>query len=334
MIVFLSDREFGGTAIGPGRTELYRIQPDGSGERQLTDNDLVYNIANVTSAHPSARSVLLERIVPYGSDWILDIVSVDTAGVLTQITDNLQSRRATEWPTDPNWSPDGRSILAAVQSLGLFDMEILEYSADGATRQPLLPENTTLDWKPRWSPTGEWVAYLSAEPRQPWQCHVVAGDGTAARRIVEGRCDSMAWSHDGSFVVFSSIQAETGQYALWTAEADGSNPRLLVPSGPGMRNPTLPAVSPDGRHLTFIATSNGGTIDIFISEPDGSAVRPLVASAGNDRDVSFSPDGKFIVFETDRFGPKELMVQSVDGGAPVRITRSGYNRNPIWLAGS
>jgi len=333
-IVFLSDREYGDTPLGPSRTELYAIRPDGSQERQLTDNDWLDNIAALTSAHPSGRSVLFERLMRTAPAVTVDIVSADLEGTVVAITHNLENGQQEDWATDPRWSPDGSRILST--TTGPDVLAIMSYAADGSDGHPLLPGSVTNDWKPRWSPTGEWVGFLSEDAvPDPWQCEVVRPDGSARRRIVAGdACEGMAWAPDGSQVVFSSGGGYgAGSWSLWQADDDGSNPVRIIQSKAGMVDLVLPVFSPSGDRLTFVARGEDYSLDVFIASSDGSDVRPLVTGPGDDQNVSFSPDGRAVVFQTTRFGAVELMVVSVDGGEPARITETGFNRNPIWLSG-
>lgn len=328
-IVFLSDREFGGTPLGPSRTELYAIRPDGTHERQLTDNDVVDNISALTSAHPSGRAVLIERFVQTVPKPTVDIVSVDIDGNVVPITDNLETDNQAEWPTAARWSPDGTRILATLVTEG--GLAMYDYAPDGSAHDPVFPGRSSLDYHAWWSPRGDWISFLSAPAGgYPWQCLLVRANGTDRRTIAaDALCDEMVWAPDGSRVLFSSGPVSR-HFSIWQANPDGSNPKRIIGAGDGV-NLYRPTVSPDGQLLAFVLENALDEGDVFLARPDGSDTRPLVAAPGDDRNIVFSPDGSAIVFETDRFGPRELMVVPVTGGEPVRITFSGHNRSPLWL---
>lgn len=341
-IFFVSDREFGATPTGPGRTELYSIHPDGTAERQLTDNAVVDNLSYIPSVHPSGRSVLVENLYRTQPNLILDVLSVDLEGNVTSLTHNLENNRQNEWPTDPQWSPDGTTFLSDVQPTGDGGSvrTLTVFTADGSDRWPLLPGNTAINWKARWSPTGEWIAFLSApNTRGDWKVFVVRPDGTDLAEVkVAGVHETPAWSPDGSRIVFSASQfgRDSNRWSVWQANADGSNPTLLIESSEAIPAAVLPQYSPDGQTICFIAQDLNGHGDVYLANADGSNVRAIAPDPADDRNVSFSPDGQYIVFATRRFAPEdepfqELMVVSVDNGTPVRITDTHYNWWPVWV---
>ncbi len=61
------------------------------------------------------------------------------------------------------------------------------------------------------------------------------------------------------------------------------------------------------------------------------ALKRLTFEAGLQTDVSFSPDGRFIAYASDRSGNFDIWVQPVDGGDPVQITREpAHDVQPAW----
>ena len=88
------------------------------------------------------------------------------------------------------------------------------------------------------------------------------------------------------------------------------------------------SVSPDGRTVMFDLLGDIYTIPVT----GGKATRLL---GGNSMDVHprFSPDGKRILFVSDRSGSDQLWVANADGSDPVQISRltQGSMSFPVWL---
>lgn len=83
----------------------------------------------------------------------------------------------------------------------------------------------------------------------------------------------------------------------------------------------------------LVATINDGDqADIWTIDWSGQPNRNLTAnSPANELSPSFSPDGDFIAFVSDRTGEPQIYVMGADGSNPKRLTFAGsYNADPDW----
>lgn len=75
-------------------------------------------------------------------------------------------------------------------------------------------------------------------------------------------------------------------------------------------------------------------MEIFEANPDGSALKRLTDAKGYDAEGSYSPDGKQIVFCSNRTGEKnlELFIMDADGSNVRQLTRApgSYNGGPFF----
>ena len=89
------------------------------------------------------------------------------------------------------------------------------------------------------------------------------------------------------------------------------------------------AVSPDGKRVVF-----GARGDVYTLPAESGITRNLTASSGvHDRNVEWSPDGKYISFISDRNGEDEIYIQNQDGSEEAtQITSNSdtYKYNPVW----
>jgi len=74
-----------------------------------------------------------------------------------------------------------------------------------------------------------------------------------------------------------------------------------------------------------------GVWQIFTMNGDGSGIRQLTRSRADNRAPVWSPDGRRIVFVSDRDGNKELYRMDADGSHLTNLTRNpGQDYNPAW----
>ena len=89
------------------------------------------------------------------------------------------------------------------------------------------------------------------------------------------------------------------------------------------------AIAPDGKRVVF-----GARGDVYTIPAKSGITRNLTASNGvNDRNVEWSPDGKYISYISDATGEDEIYLIEQDGNSePEQITDNGdtYKYNPIW----
>jgi tricorn protease len=93
------------------------------------------------------------------------------------------------------------------------------------------------------------------------------------------------------------------------------------------------AISPDGKRLTF-----GARGDVFTVPVKSGITKNLTqTSSVHDRNVEWSPDGKYISFISDVTGEDEIYIIRQDGSAKaIKMTSNGdtYKYNPIWSPNS
>lgn len=82
-----------------------------------------------------------------------------------------------------------------------------------------------------------------------------------------------------------------------------------------------------------LTASDGSSERIVALDLDAGKVRNLIESPGNNSYATFSPDGRWIAFSSDRDGNKEIYVAEWDGSNPRRLTTNpSIDDNPTWNA--
>ncbi len=221
-------------------------------------------------------------------------------------------------------SPDGRLATVIDYSTGNLMLRDLE---TGEVR-PLTDKDSWADGPAlaQWSifsRDGSRVAYtwVGADARESGrgvELRVVDVDGANTRTLhAAGNIDPKDWSDDGRWIAAIVRTADHAELALIDAASGGK--RVLVTLPEGVRPGTV-QFSPDGRFVAYdrSPSESPGPPDIYMAATDGNSDVRVVDHPAIDRVMDWSPDGRFVLFMSNRSRHMEAWAVAVDGASPSR----------------
>ena len=231
---------------------------------------------------------------------------------------------------NPDWSPDGRTIVAEVESKHGAGITTMTAGGDGL--HTLTP--TGFQGQPSFSPDGKWIVYerdLGPTNNGIW---IMRSDGSKKRRLTrnpfmvggECGCDTDPnFSPDGKQVTFIRVKQDEKLQGLFSVRRDGSGLRQLTPYSWNVA--IKHDWSPDGQLIVLTTNADlvrrGESANLVTIHPDGSGKRNLTRFTGGQKNAfagSFSPDGKQIVFRLEAGETYSLAVIDRDGSNLKRLT--------------
>jgi Tol biopolymer transport system component/predicted Ser/Thr protein kinase len=217
------------------------------------------------------------------------------------------------------WALDGRSLIyAASHGLG-GDFYLWRVSVPGGAEPERLELAGAGVGYPTVSRTGDRLAYSRLE----WDVDIWRFEAGASpqRFLSSTRSEYDAqFSPDGKRIAFSTDRSGRGS-ELWVASRDGTNVVRLT-EGTGYRLGS-PRWSPDNHWIAYDAQEEDGHFDIYLIDAAGGQPRRLTPQPSDENLPSWSRDGKWIYFASNRSGRYEVWRKPAAGGEDVQISRDG-----------
>jgi Tol biopolymer transport system component len=168
------------------------------------------------------------------------------------------------YPMD--WSPDGRYLLFSIDG-GATRQDIWAYDLQRKTSAPVLASPFN-EMRPKFSPDGKWIAYVSDESHDPQIYAMSFPDGATKVQISSAGGNQPEWRRDGKELFYLAPDG-----MLMAVELRGSAPLVV-----GSTQPLFQTNGEDGRVLrNYYLASPDGQRFLVMSPLIGRNVSPLVA---------------------------------------------------------
>jgi Tol biopolymer transport system component/predicted Ser/Thr protein kinase len=241
--------------------------------------------------------------------------------------------------TQASFSPDGTKIVFVWGGEDDENSDI--YVKTIATGQLLrITQNSAEDVSPVWSPDGKRIAFLRSSPTET-AIYVAHADNNGVhgkitdvyKTRIEAVGRHMDWSPDGKYLAVSDKNSSDQPFRIvLVSAADGRKTDLTIPPARSIGD-SGPAFSPDGKMVAFIRASNSGVDDIFVVPATGGEPREITFDHRYTLSLSWTADGKSIVFSSNRTGNHALWKVPLSGGTPVRLPLSENAKDPMFARG-
>jgi Tol biopolymer transport system component len=240
----------------------------------------------------------------------------------------------------PDWSPDGNSIIFARYLDDAVELQLLDIASGKVTG---LTEGGAVNVEPSWSPDGSRIAWVSTQSNGRFRVYTgrIENGKLSGEPILPERRSAMpryyyseydhelspTWSPDGTELIYvGNRESAYGTGGLWRLRLDSDTAPVSVrqeetswKARPDWSNDGQRVIwsSYEGRqwHQLWITTAAGGgdPIALTYGEFDVTAAR-------------WAPDGRSIAYISNESGSTEIWIQEIPGGRkyPVNATQREY----------
>jgi len=221
------------------------------------------------------------------------------------------------------WTTDGKEIIFTGN---WYEGGLFRVNAYGGKPQPLT-QGGQFGYYPSVSRQGHRLVYgEQTYDTDIWRLDLTSaqtGKPPSLTRFISSsqREDTAQFSPDSKKIVFDSNRS--GNWEIWVCDSDGRNPVQLTSFGAPYTTGT-PRWSPDGASIAFDSRP-GGQSDIFVINTESRAQRNLTDEAYENLAPSWSRDGRWIYFGSNRGrdGKWQVWKMPIEGGQPIQVTKMG-----------
>jgi len=300
-----------------GRTTDVYVHTLGSGESQLllqADSAPVYGFGYLFYSRDGA-------LVAHPFDASSRTLSGAPIPVANQVG-FLQMNNATAYSVSATGAIAYRASVLGRRQLVWVDRSGKELGTLGGEYENALGD-------PAFEPHGTRLAFTWVRTQGNSDVYVMEADHGTARKFTLGAKTDFdpVWSPDGLRIVFSTDR--NGSYDLYEKLSTGAGPEKALLTSPLAKGPS--DWSPDGKFLLYWQEDPKTKLDLWVLPMVGDHTpRPFVEGESNQLRGQFSPNGKWVAYQSDESGQSEIYVQAFPGpGGTWPVSTTG-GHSPRW----
>jgi|YelNatPaOPRAMG01_1025707.scaffolds.fasta_scaffold17199_4 Tol biopolymer transport system component len=190
-------------------------------------------------------------------------------------------------------------------------------------------EKITYNQSPVFSPDESKIAFISNVDGKR-EIYIANIDGTDRKKLSFNYYDGLlvdgypiSWSKDG-FIYYSVVE-KSKKIIMKGNVITGENEKIILPD---FINASSPSISPDNNYLAFIG-AKGGFTDVYLYDLKNNNLHNLTQNLFENNFVSWSSDGKFLVFTEEREEIKKIIVYDIEKGK-MKFISDNKNYNCIY----
>ncbi|MCX8103999.1 MAG: hypothetical protein N3E42_06195, partial [Candidatus Bipolaricaulota bacterium] len=220
------------------------------------------------------------------------------------------------------WSRDGKEIVYQHSGPGRNGLRMI--NADGENDHEILFGPAEL---PSFSPDGHSVLYTKLDTNGFYYAfsdvYLYDLEQKRERRLTQGaRAYVAAFAPDGQTIYFAHHIGRDASTAISKLDVQSGKITPVKEFSDNSVTVHSLAVSPDGKTLALSLWRRGGYQDIYLLSLEGGELTPITQDKDEDLDPSFSPDGEYLLFRSDRgdYRVANLYAYKLGDGSFYRVT--------------
>ncbi|MCP5118224.1 MAG: protein kinase, partial [bacterium] len=228
--------------------------------------------------------------------------------------------------THPSLSPDGKQVAFSWNGAEGDNYDIWVKLVGGEPNLRLTTDPAP-DSMPAWSPDGSQIAFIRGDEG----VFLISPLGGRERELTDTRSGfpttqvgNVAWAPDGQTLAVVDRGSDQEPPCIFLVSAATGEKRRLTEAQPQRFGDNAAAFSPDGKHLAFARWFTSSSADVHVAPVEGGEPTRLTNDNSRIFGLTWTADGRGIVFSSNRDGIDRLW----------RISATGSGTEPARLAGT
>ncbi len=295
--------------------KLFTIRKDGTNLKQWTTGPGNDQRAGVS---PNGKEIVFNRNLDGDINIYKMPVELSSSGYEIK-TDTIVKVTNPEYAY-AHWSPDGNQLVYQAKLTNDWDLFVMD--EDGGNIKNL-SRNDFNDINPSWSPDGKWIAFASDRDGDN-EIFIMDKDGKNLKQITDNDLRDIHpyWSPDSKNIIFSTSGNDNKLYIM-TASIEDSESRILVEDE---EVNSYASYSPDGKSIVYVKwLDEGKNGEIFLKNLETKEELRLTNNTVFDGFPTWFPDGKTVLFSSQKGGVFKLFTITTDGSGLMELTSGEHS---------
>ncbi len=262
--------------------------------------------------------------------WLRQKFSAEIEAIIQEgLTASVRVSQLGWLSNQPSWSPDGKEIVYRHSGPGRSGLRMI--NADGEHDREMLFGPAEL---PSFAPDGRSVLYTKLDFNGFYYAfsdiYLYDLEKKSERRLTHGvRAYVAVFAPDGRTIYFAHHIGRDASTAISKLDLQSGKITPVKEFSDNSVTVHSIAVSPDGKTLALSLWRRGGYQDIYLldlspspSPAQGGELIPITQDKDEDLDPSFSPDGQYLLFSSDRgeYRVANIYAYKLDDGSFYKVT--------------
>jgi serine/threonine protein kinase len=285
---------------------------------------IISDVQGPVTFSPDKSRIAFNRLYPVSGNFALVVASADGSQ-----QKDIVAYKGDKWISGaPSWSPNSNIIAVA---LGLwkdgFHHEVIGVDAETGKVEPLSKQKWEVIRKVQWLSDGKGLILEGFDLKAfSNQLYFVSYPSGVARKITNDLNDYEGTTVTSDMKKICTVQNEREMYLYYVPNGDSKRVKKITT----LRDDGLLGLAVSKDNTIYYASRQGGSYDIWSIGLNGEDQKQITYDENAEQQISISPDGSMMAFNSNRAGIPNIWTINTDGTGLKQLTKDAEDYRPVF----